>query len=103
MAQPGAYDIYLDAGFQEVDRSAVSPDVWGDIGLNWPSALSFDYLRCIATDDFVDAEPGWAASVVPVKTGRSSVLVEPDRCRQFVEQGGRLLPKRQIRHLSPLP
>ena len=25
MAQPGANDIYLDAGFQEVDRRAVSP------------------------------------------------------------------------------
>ncbi len=52
MAQPGANDIYLDAGLQEVNRSAVSPDV-GRYRSQLAIRSLFDYLRCIATNDFV--------------------------------------------------
>ena len=57
VAQPGANDIYLDAGFQEVDRGAVSPDV-GRYRFELAIRSLFDYLRCVAADDFVDSEPG---------------------------------------------
>jgi hypothetical protein len=89
VAQPASDHIDLNAGFDEMDGTGVPKDVWADS----PAGMRGVEVRCVSTDDLVDAEAGER-----VPASREYRALRGGRgirgADQRTEQLGRLHPQR---------